>query len=468
MGKNKKTVKEVLTEKKAAKATKAATKSAAKSATETKVETQAVEDPAPKETKEEKSKEKPATEAPKAETKEKKTSKKEKSGEKEEVLIPEEIKPEERKQGGISSEVSISHVLNKSAGGAKIDPNHAIDLMKMVREDYVSNPDVKKENPELAGVMVKQYEMMKFLAILQYNAQVEEDFQKLGVKVTMPQFKEMEIIARQTLGIQLKSLPIPGNDKQLLIDFEGSEIPKEVKEAARKEAKAAKLEIPEPDAKLPEAEKLTVLRTIFAQRNGIGNNLAAAIEWARKAFSFEETERKSVILANIVNKGAGANMINCLRGMTIGKLNSDHSLLGAHALLKAWCPTYSDKEIAEIMQVLSTMAIEKKIQDWNEKADPGRKTTLDKELEAVHRQIIAGSTETIINAILNKKDKAITKVKENSIEIAVDTASIRKSMVAAYGDSDNLLKDKLNEIVQYYVKPIMRLSNYVDKSAYAE
>ena len=74
----------------------------------------------------------------------------------------------------------------------------------------------------------------------------------------------------------------------------------------------------------------------------------------------------------------------------------------------------------------------------------------------------------MINAILNKKESAITKIKEDSLEIAINTASIRKSLISAYGDSDNLLKDKLKEITQYYAKPIMRLSNYVDKSAYAK
>ena len=462
MAKNKKTVKEVLVGKKAT----------IKPAAETKEKTPAVEKPAQKE---EKSEEKPVdTEAPKAEeTKKGESSKKEKPSEEPKVIIPEEVKPEEKKpekpkEETKTEDLSISRGLYKAAGGVRMDPNRAVDLMKMIREDYIVNPDADKEIPQLTAAMTNQYGMMKLLAIMQYNAQVEEDFQTLGVKATLPQFQEMEAIARQTLGIQLKALPVQGNDKQLIIDFSNSNIPADVKEDAKKDAKAAKLEIPEPDEKLPEADKLAALRTIFSQHNGIGNNLNTAIEWARKAFSFEATERKSVILANIVDKGAGSSMINCLRGMTLGKLNAEHSLLGAHAILKTWCPSYSDEEIADIMQVLSTMAIEKRVNDWNEKASPDKKTTLEGELAAVHRQILAGSAESVINAILNKKESAITKIKEDSLEIAINTASIRKSLVSAYGDSDNLLKDKLKEITQYYAKPIMRLSNYVDKSAYAK
>lgn len=463
MVKNKRTVKEVLADKKTTKAT-------TKPAVETKEKTPAVEAP-----KEEKKEEKPAaTEAPKAEeTKKDKTPKKEESSKKPEVIIPEEVKLEEKKpdkpkEEAMTGDLSVSRGLYKAAGGARMDPNHAVDLMKMIREDYVTNPDASKETPQLAIAMTNQYGMMKLLAIMQYNAQVEEDLQTLGVKATLPQFQEIEALAKQTLGIQLKALPIPGNDKQLIIDFANSNIPADVKADAKKDAKAAKEEIPEPDANMPEADKLAALRTIFSQHNGIGNNLTIAIEWARKAFSFEATERKSVILANIVDKGAGSSMINCLRGMTLGKLNAEHSLLGAHAILKTWCPSYEDKEIAEIMQVLSTMAIEKRVNDWNEKAGPDKKSTLEGELAAVHRQILAGSAANVINAILNKKESAITKIKEDSLEIAINTASIRKSLISAYGDSDSLLKDKLNEIVQYYAKPIMRLSNYVDKSAYAE
>ena len=399
---------------------------------------------------------------------------------KEEITSPngEVINPEVVEEAKVEKPKPATQVVNtskatslgaalSSAGGStdRIDKNHAIDLAKMVYQEYVNNPDTPNSIRQTAK---KQFDVMTGVALLQYFTQLEEDFENLGVRIKPHMREQAENVLTNYLGIKVKTTA--QDDGQLLLQFE--EIPTETRKTAAQDNKAKEKPIPEPSPELPEKEKLEALRTIFAQTNkgGIGGNLLSGIEWARKAFSFAAEEKKSVIFANILHKGTEATMINCLRGMVKGKMGAEHSILGAHALLKAWCPTLSEQEVAELTAVLMSAASKKKVDDWNEKASPLQgKPTYDGELTVVNRQILAANAGNVIDAILkgNVEDVAV-KVPDSQLDMIVHPNSIRKTLVAAYGDSENILKDKLKELVQYYAKPIMRLSSYVDKSAYAE
>ena len=422
-----------------------------------------------------------AVEAPKAEeTKVEEPTPAPVEEKKEEIASPngEVINPEVVEEAKVEKPKPATQVVNtpkatslgaalSSAGGStdRIDKNHAIDLAKMVYQEYVNNPDTPSSIRQTAK---KQFDVMTGVALLQYFTQLEEDFENLGVRIKPHMREQAENVLTNYLGVKVKTTA--QDDSQLLLQFE--EIPTETRKTAAQDNKAKEKPIPEPSPELPEKEKLEALRTIFAQTNkgGIGGNLLSGIEWARKAFSFAAEEKKSVIFANILHKGTEATMINCLRGMVNGKMGAEHSILGAHALLKAWCPTLSEQEVAELTAVLMSAASKKKVDDWNEKGGSSHgKPTYDGELTVVNRQILAANAGNVIDAILkgNVEDVAV-KVPDSQLDMIVHPNSIRKTLIAAYGDSENILKDKLKELVQYYAKPIMRLSSYVDKSAYAE
>lgn len=422
-----------------------------------------------------------AVEAPKAEeTKVEEPTPAPVEEKKEEIASPngEVINPEVVEEAKVEKPKPATQVVNtskatslgaalSSAGGStdRIDKNHAIDLAKMVYQEYVNNPDTPSSIRQTAK---KQFDVMTGVALLQYFTQLEEDFENLGVRIKPHMREQAENVLTNYLGVKVKTTA--QDDGQLLLQFE--EIPTETRKTAAQDNKAKEKPIPEPSPELPEKEKLEALRTIFAQTNkgGIGGNLLSGIEWARKAFSFAAEEKKSVIFANILHKGTEATMINCLRGMVNGKMGAEHSILGAHALLKAWCPTLSEQEVAELTAVLMSAASKKKVDDWNEKGGSSHgKPTYDGELTVVNRQILAANAGNVIDAILkgNIEDVAV-KVPDSQLDMIVHPNSIRKTLIAAYGDSENILKDKLKELVQYYAKPIMRLSSYVDKSAYTE
>lgn len=455
MKKSKKTIKEALKETKKSVAKETPKTPEAPAATEAKEEKQddTVEVIEAVEIKEEEKKEekKPSSKKPKKEEKEVK------------VEEPEVIEPEAEPVAPIGKE------LRNIDPNDRIDANHQIDLMNMVHHEYVKNP---KANPAIQIAMKKQFDAMAMLSLIRYNAQVESDFQTLGIKVPNTLAVQMEKVAREVFGITLKGLPAPDDPNQKVINFSES-LPQDIKKEAIADIKAEKKSIPQPDPEMKEKDKVEALRTIFCQQDagGLGSNLLQGIEWARKAYSFQDTDRKAFILANIFNKDLQTGVIRSIRGMILGKLNAEHSILGAHSLLKRWCPALPDKEVAEIMSVFTSYAIETRANELNERAKLAGKpyeTNLDNEFVLVNGTITAGCNTAVIKAIEEDKPEVVVECKTDGFgKINVNSDGIRKTMIAIYGDSETILRDKLNELVKYYTTPIKRLSNYVDKTAFS-
>ena len=354
--------------------------------------------------------EKPAEVVENKETKDKPQVKDEKTKTEGEVIVPEVVKPE---SVAITTSTSLGGMLGSDGSKDRIDKNHAIELMGIIRNEYLTNP----ETPEkVKKAMKRQFDVMTSVALVQYFTQLEGDFQTMGVRINAEMREQAERVLGEYLGIKVKYMQANDNSRQLVLEFK--EVPEEVKENARKDAAAAKEEIPEPDPNMPAADKLKALRTIFSQKEGIGKNFLQGIEWGRKAFSFSKEEKKAVVLANLIKSGADATLLTCIKGMVGGKLNTEHSILGAHALLKGWCPSVSDAEIAELIQVIVSINSEKKLKEWNERAGDNLKTTLEKELSAVTLNILTANADKAIDAILkgeNKMDFAIfskTEVEE--------------------------------------------------------
>lgn len=379
----------------------------------------------------------------------------------EEPIEPEVVEPEKPKKEDTPIP-SISAGLSKLANGDRVDHNHAIDLMKMVHEGFVTNPATP---PELGKIMKRQFDAMTLVELMYYNSQLENDFQQLGISVNKDQFVMIEQAAREMFSITLKGLPSIKDPKQLVINFSES-VPTPVKEQVKKDIQAAQEEIPEPDVKLPKEVKLKALRTIFSQiGGGIGNNLRKGLDWGRIAFGFSDDERKSVVLANLLSHDFRTTLTNGMTSMVKGKLGHDHSIFGVHAILHQWLPTYSDQDIAEIAQVCLSYKEEANCKDYTERT--GKKSSVDNCLALLSRDIIAGCASNVIDGILSNKEQTIVEYADKTGNLAVNTANIRKSVVAVYGDSEEILKAKLLDIAKYYVKPIARLSSYKDKSAYS-
>lgn len=355
----------------------------------------------------------------------------------------------------------ITGKLGKTEDG-RIDRNHAIDLASLIHKEYLSNPD--DQNSEMRKAMKSQFDVMMLSSILQYNAQVESDMQSLGVKVNNTMFVQMEKVAREVLGITLRGLPSKDDPNQKVIVFD--DVPQDIKEIAKKDAEVANEPVPEPDPNISDEQKYKALRIVLSKKDGLGKTLQSGIDWFRHAFKVESDLPDSAIVAKLAASTQDYMIMRCFQGMAKGKLDKEHSVLGAHALLKNWLPAKSDKEISNIVKVLISAQNEKICKDWNEKTS--NQTDPDNNLALINRNVIAGCASKVIDAILNETGDVVVKFTDGIGEVLVDTVGIRKSLVAAYGDSNSILKDKLKEIAEYYVKPIVRLAKYEDKSAYSE
>lgn len=470
---------------KKANATKVATAESTNKVETTKVETKVekpVEESAPTPTPAP-APETPKVEKPKAEKakdkKQEKAAAKDKSkvdikpkAEKVETVVAEEVKVEDPK----NKPVDIGKGLLEAGGNDRISHDSGITLMKMfadefVKDDTLSEPARKAAKTYYRGLLMSE--------ILLYGAQVEADMQTFGVRVNRDVFNALQEEAKAMWGIELKALPDKKNDQQMVIDFTGSNIPKEVKEAAKADANARTevAEIPEPNKDMEESEKEKVLRAILVQsttNKSVFGKINQAIEWCRVAYGMEDSLPAQILAFIMLKVGSSWNgALDAVTSAMYGSLNSEHTVLAPHALLKAWNPTADDKNISQLVKVFISRHVEKQCASWNEKAK-GRldiaatETGVANNLVIVTHNIKLGLQQNVLDGVL-KKEKKIQIVDEDKKPFeTVNGDNVYKKLSTAYGDSESILKDKIAEISKLYNAPVNRLTNYVDKSAYAE
>lgn len=352
-------------------------------------------------------------------------------------------------------------------GNDRFSHSDALKLGEMFKAEFAEDPEATKEQKAFAKMQVRGLLLNEMLF---YNAQVKEDFQTLGVKVDNRMFVMLETQAREYYGITLVGLPIPGHPDQKMIDFGKSEIPAEVEKAvvADKKARTEVVEIPEADPKMSDEEKLKTIRAIMSQKIGRGANFVSAINWAKKAYELSEANIGQILTA-VFDKFSGNDPV-LLSGTTNavnGKFMKETSILGVHALLKMWYPTYSDEEISEIAVVTLSRATEKRIADWNARF-PDKTLSSENEFALMNRRIRMSSTPDVIAGIIAKNEAIPLKDEDGKEERLFNGLQCYNNFTTAYGDSPSIIADKLPEIVKLYTKPLDRLAAYKDKSAYAK
>lgn len=427
-------------------------------------ETQKAEKPKAEKEKDKKQENAAAKDKPKVDIKPK--------AEKVKTVVAEEVKVEDPK----NKPVDIGKGLLEAGGNDRISHDSGITLMKMfadefVKDDTLSEPARKAAKTYYRGLLMSE--------ILLYGAQVEADMQTFGVRVNRDVFNALQEEAKSMWGIELKALPDKKNDQQMVIDFTGSNIPKEVKEAAKADANARTevAEIPEPNKDMEESEKEKVLRAILVQsttNKSVFGKINQAIEWCRVAYGMEDSLPAQILAFIMLKVGSFWNgALDAVTSAMYGSLNSEHTVLAPHALLKAWNPTADDKNISQLVRVFISRHVEKQCASWNEKAK-GRldiaatETGVDNNLVIVTQNIKLGLQQNVLDGVL-KKEKKIQIVDEDKKPFeTVNGDNVYKKLSAAYGDSESILKDKIAEISKLYNAPVNRLTNYVDKSAYAE
>lgn len=404
--------------------------------------------------------------APKAE--EKKPKK-----EKEKVIIPEEVHDEEKKPIAKKQDASmtITQGLAKLANHERIDENHQVDFLNLMYRAYLDNPNATiPEEHKAAMREVFDGGMLQLSLIL--AAQLEEEGKTLaGIEVQKEMYPAIKKLFLERYGVETKALPSKTNDSQLVIDF--TEVPAEVKKAAKADAQALKKpEIPEPDPALSEEDKLDAIRGILSRSNAsegtvvpcrMATNVKDAIDWARQAFSIT-SEDPQVTLATMYQKFNDAKTL-CLTGFmrkTWGSTTVNRNPFITHALVrKDFEGMYDEKQVAELVKVMMAAHVE---------------TENPKDGTDVLNSIISGMDDKMIKKILNKEEliplaiKGLTDDKKNN---GVPGAKVYATIANMYGftglgNEAKLMKDKLNELKGLYKGSIGRLAFYADESAYSK
>lgn len=404
--------------------------------------------------------------APKAE--EKKPKK-----EKEKVIIPEEVRDEEKKPIAKKQDASmtITQGLAKLANHERIDENHQVDFLNLMYRAYLDNPNATiPEEHKAAMREVFDGGMLQLSLIL--AAQLEEEGKTLaGIEVQKEMYPAIKKLFLERYGVETKALPSKTNDSQLVIDF--TEVPAEVKKAAKADAQALKKpEIPEPDPALSEEDKLDAIRGILSRSNAsegtvvpcrMATNVKDAIDWARQAFSIT-SEDPQVTLATMYQKFNDAKTL-CLTGFmrkTWGSTTVNRNPFITHALVrKDFEGMYDEKQVAELVKVMMAAHIEAE--------NP-------KDGTDILNSIISGMDDKVIKKILNKEELiplAIKGLTDNKKNNGVPGAKVYATIANMYGftglgNEAKLMKDKLNELKGLYKGSIGRLAFYADESAYSK
>lgn len=459
--------------------TNAAKEAAAKKAAEAAAKTEKVEEPKPEEKPEQKpvpvpeQKQDPKPEQ-KPEQKPETTStqkkddkpKPKKSAPKPEAefVEAEEVKPEEKEEKkNIGKSIAAMAAINTSKGD-RIDRNHGIELMKMVHQEYVTNPDTPQE---LRSSMKRQFDAMAFIHLAHWNEQAKEEFGNAGIKVSAEMFDAMSVSLFDSLGINLKGIPVKENDGQMEIDFNATlkDAPAETKEAIENEKRIKPVkEIPVYNEKMTDEEVISSIKSIMSMKNGMENNLYNAVEFARKAFGMEKVEPAYIIATILSHIDTPHVLLNAFKGMACGSLMKSESPFVGHCrfVQKLRSFKYSENEIADIVKLFIAARI---------KDNAKEKEAEEKENLNVYSTLLKCYDDKFIQQIMNgaKDSTKIVKlpsIKGLSMNGTIDCNAIVSIIKETYGEalSDKLIKQKLSEIAFLYSTPIEPLSVYQEKA----
>lgn len=352
----------------------------------------------------------------------------------------------------------------KSSGEKNtLDHNRTVDLMKMFKEEFL-NDENPGDSQSLRDMAKTQYRVMLMNECLFYNIQAEAVYERLGIRVNKSMVPTLLETAKDIYNIDLKALPVEGNKDQYVLQFP-KELPENLKAEAKKSMEKAEIPIPDPDPSMSLRQIEDGLSIILAKKNSIGQNLLNAMAWARIAFGISSEEEDSTVLARMLKEFPKMFGLIHWNNMVTARLHTDHSIIGIHAIAKSWLKTKSDEEIAKLVKVIVSSAQETKSKDWNERAPIDRKTDVNNEFILMNRNIATGESNSVLDAIIGNKENCIVDYSDGtSGKIAVNVQSIRKSLIAAYGDSESILKEILKKIPLLYKDPILRLANYVEKN----
>jgi hypothetical protein len=385
-----------------------------------------------------------------------------------ETVYPEEVKPEEVKKP--TKEIDLIQGVETLAERTRIDENHQVRLLEMTYDRYIKNaePDIPED---IRNAAKETFDHGLCQLLLIYSAQLQKEGKVIlgGIEVKKDIFPLIRQSFLDLYGVTTKVLPSPTSPEQLTIKFEN--VPDEVKKAAKADAEAKTVfTIPEPNTGMPEEEKLSVVRGITKRQNvdagrvanRVATNFIDAINWAKKAWDVKSNEPAATVAMlaeKLVNADADNLCIKVFKSKTAGSLRGNFNPFISHALIAQDLKSsgYTDFQIANIVKVLLSAELNSK------KGDEQKKLT-----DEINSIITDSTKKEVVKQIVDNAVPYVSLTENANEKRVIDNQKLRKMLSIPYGDSEPIINAKIEELAGYYNKPIDKLANYKDESAYSK
>lgn len=470
-------------ERKAAlKAAKAAAKAEAKENNKNSQQVKEAEKSA--ETKETKKEQKGETKEQKEQKKEQKPSTQKQKKDKTPTIIPEEVtedkpkvSPEEKALKRATSLVGGITGAGIPVGSTASSVDGKAMLAFVMQQRYANNEELAKRYPEVYADINRTIDVVNLLALVDIRQDLFNRGERgeLQLMIDANQLMPLQGMA-EMLGIKLapaKALP-GGNDGQLAIDFNKSEVPEELaKDAGKTVTKVPELD---PNKITTDEEIDEALTFLINKERNVATNIVNTVEWYRTLRGLKETNADKKLALDEMTVGDWMNEIfsrispvSLLKGLgssvylytsQTGSPCMAHSVLRNHLIKAGW----SEEQVAETVRALINENFRLKQKDNQE-----MKPETDKAIMAV----ISNLGEEYIDKLFTDWGLNLEGVEESKKNQLENDRKIARMVLGSVktnffnkdeSPTPDELRLKVGQIINLYRDPASRLAAYCQSS----
>lgn len=349
-------------------------------------------------------------------------------------------------------------------------------LAFVMNDRYGKNEELRKRYPELYNDLNRSIDVVTLLALVDVRQELidRKESGQLRLTVDADQILPLQGMAAM-LGIELSPVKaLPGNEKQLEIDFKDSKVPEELAKDAGKQVE----EVPELDPKKiqSEDEVKDAIRYLLRSEKNAATALVNTVEWYRTLrITQEENADKKLTMDEMSVQDwmneifSLVNPVSLIKGLgrALYLYTSKHgSPVFAHSLLHHYISKvgWSEEQIASVLKALINENFRLKLKD-----DENAKPEEDKALVA----IIGNLGTDYINDLFNNANIDFTGVdadKKNELEdIQKEAKKVLGAVRTNYFPKDHVptqeeLRMCIGQIINLYRDPANRLAEYCQNS----
>lgn len=427
----------------------------------------------------------------KGETKEQKEQKKEQKPstrkqkkDKTPTIIPEEVtedkpkvSPEEKALKRATSLVGGITGAGIPVGSTASSVDGKAMLAFVMQQRYANNEELAKRYPEVYADINRTIDVVNLLALVDIRQDLFNRGERgeLQLMIDANQLMPLQGMA-EMLGIKLapaKALP-GGNDGQLAIDFNKSEVPEELaKDAGKTVTKVPELD---PNKITTDEEIDEALTFLINKERNVATNIVNTVEWYRTLRGLKETNADKKLALDEMTVGdwmneifSRINPVSLLKGLgssvylytsQTGSPCMAHSVLRNHLIKAGW----SEEQVAETVRALINENFR-----LRQKDNQGMKPETDKAIIAV----ISNLGEEYIDKLFTDWGLNLEGVEESKKNQLENDRKIARMVLGSVktnffnkdeSPTPDELRLKVGQIINLYRDPASRLAAYCQSS----